>query len=299
MTMRIIWIHQQPWEFEAIPRQWLPPLAHANALWVPSAYSKAAYERNGLQPSKVRLVPHGVSYRKWQEFNSSTYVSATVKMLLSQAKRFRFLYIGGFLPQQGIDILLKAYVAAFTAADEVSLIIHSGNGNGYGAQSIARLKNKRKDDPHIVHNVQPLTWPELAQVMRESNVFVSPFRSEGFGLTILEAMAADKPVVVPRVGLALEISNDAAGWYINATRANCTLPPCGTMQMFGMRTVFQPIWADPSAEHLARILRDAHADSAGIGAKAAFARALAEKHDWTISASTIIDQLNQVMQSHD
>lgn len=291
LTMRVIWIHQQPWEFAAIPSEWLPPLAQADALWVPSRYCQAAYVSNGLPPTKVRLVPHGVSFHKWQGFNSSTHVSHVSKELLLQAKRFKFLFIGGLLPRKGIDVLLKAYGAAFTAADDVSLIIHSVYGDGYGAQTIAQEK-ERKGAAHIVHNMQPLTWPELAQIMWQSDVYVSPYRSEGFGLTILEAMAADKPVVVPKNGPALEISSDEAGWYINVTHVNCTLPPCGRMQMFGMRTVFQPSWADPSSEHLTRILQDAHA--AGIASRVLSARARAKEYDWAKAASTILDELDWI-----
>ena len=61
---------------------------------------------------------------------------------LATTKRFKFLFVGGTISRKGPDVLLKAYLANFTAADDVCLVIKDFGGKSvYAGQTLeAQIK---------------------------------------------------------------------------------------------------------------------------------------------------------------
>ena len=50
-----------PWEFGAIPRDWVAPLqANVDELWVPSEHVRRMYLDAGIDPERVTVIPNGV-----------------------------------------------------------------------------------------------------------------------------------------------------------------------------------------------------------------------------------------------
>ncbi|CAF4102352.1 unnamed protein product, partial [Adineta steineri] len=102
-----ILVHQQPWEFHAIPVHWLQYFQNKiDELWVPSEYGKSSYIVNGIDKNKIHVFPHGVFVEK---FNL-----ALSPFPLNTKKTFKFLSIGTTLPRKGFDVLLQAYNARFS-----------------------------------------------------------------------------------------------------------------------------------------------------------------------------------------
>jgi glycosyltransferase involved in cell wall biosynthesis len=61
-----------------------------------------------------------------------------------------------------------------------------------------------------------------AEFMRRSSIYVQPSFSEGFGISLVEAMGCGVPVVVPRIGSAPElVETNVSGWLLedNSTEA--------------------------------------------------------------------------------
>ncbi|CAF4064150.1 unnamed protein product, partial [Adineta steineri] len=113
-----ILVHQQPWEFHAIPVHWLHYFQNKiDELWVPSEYGKSSYIANGIDKNKIHVFPHGVFVEKFNLTLSP--------FPLNTKKTFKFLSIGTILPRKGFDVLLQAYNARFSSKDDVTLIIHS------------------------------------------------------------------------------------------------------------------------------------------------------------------------------
>src|SRR5262249_54010602 len=47
------WVHIQPWEFGALPRDWVPQLLNGpSEIWAPSNYVKDVYVRSGIPAEK-------------------------------------------------------------------------------------------------------------------------------------------------------------------------------------------------------------------------------------------------------
>ena len=245
-----VYIHQQAFEFQGIPSSWVEPLnTITNEIWVPSKFNAEAFVMSGVLCNKVLVLRHGVEFGK---FNISVQ-----RLPLPTQKGFRFLFNGGLLPRKGIDVLLSAYTSAFKANDNVTLIIHSVYGDDFQLDEILELQ-KAPYKPEVLLFQKDLSQFEMVQLYKSTDVYVTPYRSEGFGLTVLEAMAAGLQVIVTDFGPSGEIcpTSVAACLLVDADPSTCNIHPCGNMTLFGQPTVHQPSWSEPRVESLMRRMQD-------------------------------------------
>ncbi|HTA16026.1 MAG TPA: glycosyltransferase, partial [Solirubrobacteraceae bacterium] len=267
----------QPWEFGAIPREWIAPLrANVDELWVPSELVRRMYLDAGLEPERVVTVPNGVDLDRF----SPTGASRPLPVLDGDLDRqmVRFLFVGGLIWRKGPDVLLRAWKAAFAGREDVVLVVkdvgvagvyRDGDREGI-AEHIAA-----GELPRIVLIDQELGEEELAALYRACDVLVHPYRGEGFGMPVLEAMACGLPAIVTDGGPTDEFCPPAAGWRIRATRAEFPAERVGSYDTLGRPWVFEP-----DADHLAELLGAVAKDPQEIARRGRAARAAAEGYDW-------------------
>lgn len=209
------WVLMQPWEFGSIPRTWLPALRNdVDQVWVPSGIVREMFVESGVSDSKVKVVPHGV--------RQDLFHPGARRLGLPTNRQFRFLYVGGSLPRKGLDILVRAYADAFSATDDVSLVIKESRAGGlYGDRLLDPLVDSLRRNPgcpEILRLDAELTDKDLAGLFCACDAYVQPYRGEGFGLPILEAMAAGLPVVVTAGGASDDFVRDDIGYRIPSRR---------------------------------------------------------------------------------
>lgn len=115
--------------------------------------------------------------------------------------------VGRLDPQKGFDVLLDA----LAALPDVRLVL-VGEG-----RSRANLEG-RAARPDLAGRVTFAGWSEDVRAhLAAVDVVVLPSRSEGFPLTIVEAMLAGLPVVATRVGSVAEaVSEGESGLLVDA-----------------------------------------------------------------------------------
>ncbi|MBC7812042.1 MAG: glycosyltransferase, partial [Burkholderiales bacterium] len=185
----IKWAAIQPWEYSVMPTIYADALRHADEVWTPSNFSRAALLRSSVE--NVHVIPWGVDSAFFSPFGETAPLPTT--------KRFKFLFVGGTIYRKGIDVLLESFCRAFTAADDVCLVIKDAGGSLYKGQTSAQLVQQwqsQTNTPEIVYLDQSLTDAELGALYRACDVFVSPYRGEGFSLPTLESLACGLPVIV-------------------------------------------------------------------------------------------------------
>jgi glycosyltransferase involved in cell wall biosynthesis len=106
-----------------------------------------------------------------------------------------FLYVGDDEPRKRVDLLLDAYRRFRAAGGDAPLLLAGSvvDPASPGVETVSRPSSQR-----------------LAQLHAESIALVHPAIEEGFGLTLLEALAAGTPVIAARSRAALEVCGDAA-----------------------------------------------------------------------------------------
>jgi glycosyltransferase involved in cell wall biosynthesis len=109
-----------------------------------------------------------------------------------------------FDPEKGLDVLVRSA----TSVPDATLFLLGG---GKEAPALRRLV----DDLGLGERVRFIDWSDAARrYLAAFDVVVVPSRAEAFGLTALEAMLAERPVVASAVGGLPELVEDGTTGYL-------------------------------------------------------------------------------------
>lgn len=167
--------------------------------------------------------------------------------LMQALKKFRFLHISSSFPRKGIDVLLRAYGQAFSAADDVSLVIKTfPNPHNRVAELLDDCRRQNPDYPHV--ELINEDWPQarMVSLYRHSHAFVAPSRGEGFGLPLAEAMLFDLPVITTAWGGQRDFCNEETSWLCDYQFAKADTH-------LGLT---HSLWAEPDVNHLAARMKE-------------------------------------------
>jgi len=261
-----------PWEFGAVPRVWVRNIErNVDELWVPSDFVRRVFVRAGVDENRVHVIPNG--------FDAKIFMPDGPPARPTGCRRFVFLFVGGTIGRKGIDLLLQAYAQAFEAGDDVTLAISTGANPAYAHNSLDGLIAKFMGDvrlPHVAFLSKQFEDAELAALYRGCDAFVLPYRGEGFGMPIAEAMACGKPVIVTAAGPASEFCPSDCGYFIPAIES----PVPDAPPPFG-KFVGEWNWFEPDVAALARTMRHVfeHSEEAAARGRNG-AKAIRRRHTW-------------------
>ena len=148
----------------------------------------------GVDPGKVRVVHHGV--------RALTHTP-------TPARREKIiLHVGAIQHRKNIARLVEA----FEKVDPEWQLVLAGSA-GYGAPEIlARIASSPSRARILVLGYVPSH--ELSGWYARAMIFAFPSLDEGFGMPVLEAMAAGVPVIASNRSSVVEVAGDAA-WLVN------------------------------------------------------------------------------------
>jgi glycosyltransferase involved in cell wall biosynthesis len=274
-----------PWEYGSPPKEWISEVsARIDRVWVPSAYVRECYIEAGMPPNVVEVVPNGVDLERFS-------AEGPRRQLPSRAA-CSFLFVGGSIWRKGADVLLDAWAEAFGPADDVQLVIKDfGTNSHYRSQHAggrARELAARDDVAPVIYIDDDMSPDDLAALYRSCDVFVTPYRGEGFCLPALEAMACGLPVIHTGIGPTSEFVPEDGGWKIPAVRVplreDVSLP----------ELVERGFVHEPDKDTLVRLLREVAAAPEERSARAASANARAQDYHWQRIAGIAEDSLARI-----
>jgi len=177
----------------------------ADALVVPSL--AVADDLAGLFPAagnRIHVIGHGVTALR------APADAAELRSRWKLPDRY-VLSVATMEPRKGLDVLVPAMTLPPVAGAHLVVVGPAGWG-GVDLTEIAAAAGLSSDRLHLLSRVSD---SELAAVLAGATVLAAPSRSEGFGLPVLEAMAAGVPVVVSDAPALVEL---AGGVGLVATR---------------------------------------------------------------------------------
>jgi FkbM family methyltransferase len=141
---------------------------------------------------------------------------------------------------------ISAFQRAFPRNVDVRLIIKTINADLHPLDA-ERLRNAAGDDGRIELVERYLTTAELDELYQRSTCYVSLHRSEGFGLTVAEAMARGIPVIATDYSGTSEFVDENSGWPI----------PYKLVPVGPGCSPYHPdaVWADPDLDAAAEAMR--------------------------------------------
>ncbi len=195
-------------------------LQHMDKIIVPSETLKKYYSRIGIKNTVV--VPTGINTKFYSGFNSNNTNNKLPKRILLLKKKYNLLlYVGRldkdknimFLPRmmRELNDKVEELIKKNLLKKRVFLLLI---GRGMSKQAlIDEFKELGVKNYLMLGSRRP---ENIVKYYKAIDIFISPSKQESQGLTLLEAMAAGKPVVTfKNLGSESTITNNKDGYYVN------------------------------------------------------------------------------------
>lgn len=183
-------------------KQFSDIVKNCNVMIAPCDRIGEAMVSNGLDPAKLRIIPHGIPLPK-ERPDFPDVIEGKVK----------FYFVGRICYVKGIHVLLEAFSKINDSAIELHLI--GGAGNKHEQRYMSMLQQKYKSDRRIVWHGK-ISPDNVFETTKGFHVSISPaIYLEAFGLNIAEALALGKPVLTTMSGGGeMQIHDGVNGWLV-------------------------------------------------------------------------------------
>jgi glycosyltransferase involved in cell wall biosynthesis len=241
------------WELEQLPREWLDRGAGVDELWAPTSFIAGA-----LRPLGKPVFPMLPSV----ELPAFDPLPKSAVGL--DPDKFTFLFVfdmNSRMPRKNPLGLVRAFRAAFRPAEPVELVIKVGPQEKAYPDWWRDLRAACAANGVTLID-RSLPRDRLLALMNAADAYVSLHRSEGLGLTMAESMLLGKPVIATGYSGNLDFMTPENSYLVGHEKTTIAvdLPPyprgC--------------VWAEPSTDHAAELMRRVveHPDDArGVAAR--------------------------------
>jgi glycosyltransferase involved in cell wall biosynthesis len=231
------------WELETIPDEWINALRYMNAIITPSAFTTCVIQRYTNAP--VLTATHPVAPGEAAADMRERLQIPPDSFLVSSIFSF-----GSAMERKNPQGLVSTFTAALADEPNAYLVLKANAGsNSPEKQALLKIIAGQKN---IVLVDQSWSRAEVLGLIQTSDLYASLHRSEGFGLTLAEAMLLGTPVM-------------ATAWSGNmdfCTDANSFLIPFKPVKVVSghpeFRDLHNAVWADADLDYAAKMLGDAY-----------------------------------------
>ena len=155
----------------------------------------------GIPPDRISIIPNTVQIEEPEALHKRA------RPPLSNKSVKTVLYLGRVHPIKGLDRLVEAFEIVHKRVKETRLLIV---GQDYGARVRLEAMVKKLGLTESVEFRPPVQGAQKSELLRDASLLVLPSYNEIFGLVILEAFAAELPVVTT-VGCSIAPDLEEAG----------------------------------------------------------------------------------------
>ena len=249
-------------ETDRVNPRWIDCLNSMDSIIVPSMHVKRSFENTGNINSRIEVVP---------ESFIDTLLTEHVQCDLNFDTKFNFLVVGQFtsdrpqLDRKNIINTLRILVETFRNDPDVGIVVKLNSGRSTLIDrkiTIDRitqlLKQHRKGNTphvHVIHG--DLSDAEMTSLYRHPSIkaLVTLTRGEGFGLPVLEAAAADIPIIATNWSAYLDFLN--MGNFIKVNYRLETIPAERVDACDDLRKIWieNAMWAQPNEQNAVQALK--------------------------------------------
>jgi glycosyltransferase involved in cell wall biosynthesis len=228
------------WELDAFPSEWRDSFSYVDEIWVPSTFVHKAILQ--CSPLPVEIVPHSIN----PALQSDQESDRTIFGFPADAFIFLFLFdFHSFMARKNPDGLIRTFKRAFGKRKDVMLVIKTTHGDSQPS-ALASLQQLAGDSNIRVFDAV-FSSSAVRSLIQVSDCYVSLHRSEGFGLTLAEAMYCGKPTIATGYSGNLDFMNHENSFLVNSSITTIR-ENYGPYKAGGK-------WAEPDLEHALEIMR--------------------------------------------
>ncbi len=226
------------WELEEVPAEWRDRGRDVDEVWAPTRFIADALHVLGKPVFPMLPAVRVPAFDPLPKAH-----------LGLSADRFTFLFVfdmNSRLPRKNPVALIRAFRRAFRPDEPVELVVKVSPQTAFFAEWWRELRDAARQAGVTLID-RNLSRGELLALMKAADAYASLHRSEGFGLTMAEAMLLGKPTIATGYSGNLDFMTPENSYLVEYTRTvieDDTPPyPKGC------------VWAEPSVEHAAALLR--------------------------------------------
>ncbi|AZI33046.1 glycosyltransferase [Kaistella carnis] len=227
------------WELENFPDESKVFFTLFDEIWVPSNFCAEAISK--ISPVPVIKIMHSIEIEKTtmkrRDFNlpEDSFIFMTMFDYYSSVARKNPL------------ATIEAYEKSFGKNNRDVLLIIKTSLSIEFPEEKKMLLERIADNKSIIVYEEIMERDKLYSLMSCCDSFVSLHRSEGFGLTMAEAMYLGKPVIATGYSANLEFMN-----VNNSFLVKFDVVPTGDQYYFSTEKDF---WADPNVSHASTLMK--------------------------------------------
>lgn len=171
-------------------------LIHAPLRWVDHVVALSHAERKflahlGVDPQRVSILPNAVDVQMYYDAPPPVALRPPV-----------VLFIGQLVPRKGYDLLARAMPVVLNSVPDARFVFVSHNRSG---EAELRRIAASGDVANRLEIAGRVSEAEKIRLLRQAAAVAVPSRYEGFGIPLIEALAAGTPVVTTDVVAGNEI----------------------------------------------------------------------------------------------
>jgi glycosyltransferase involved in cell wall biosynthesis len=269
------------WEVAAVPQRWLRAFDLVDEVWVGSRF--VADVLAAVSPVPVVHVPLAVP-------DPPVADAGRAQLGLPDGYLFGFVFDYASVAARKNPLgLIEAFARAFPpeSGHDAELVVKTLGGERHEREH-AEVLAAAAAHPRVTVLDAHLPAAEKNALVRELDCYVSLHRSEGFGLTIAEAMALETPVIATDYGGTRDLLTPFNSLLVDH-RAVAIGPGHDPYPAHGE-------WAEPDLDHAAQLMRAARADPDAGRLRAQRARAdLLARHAPAAAGRAMAERLARVL----
>ena len=234
------------WELAAFPPEWHEFIERYDEIWVPSKFCQRSVAALSSKP--VKVMPYVVPV-------SDAPLDLSVRQSWGLPEdAFVFLYMfdaSSYLARKNPLALIDAFIAEFGSDPKVILALKVSYAQFAHAEFEAvRKRCSGRRNIRLIDEV--VDAKDVLRFVDAADCYVSPHRSEGFGLTVAEAMSRGKPVIATDYGGTKDFLTEKNGYPI----------PYKLIEIDQTMGPYQQgyVWANPDVEALRSRMREVMAN---------------------------------------
>lgn len=226
------------WELSHFPERWHDRFAYVDEVWTPSGFCLEAFK--SVSPVPVLCIPHAVNVgldRTYRRSEFGIHEDAYVFM-------FMFDFYSTFARKNPLGVV-EAFKRAFSPNERAQLVLKFYNAEINPAEYRRLAQSIGKANILLLNRRG--SRAETLGLLSTADAYASLHRSEGFGLTIAEAMALGKPVIATNYSGNTDYLTEDVGFPISYSL-------CELKETYGLYAEGN-VWAEPDVEEAAHWMR--------------------------------------------
>lgn len=182
-------------------------IKQSERIFVPSLFVKELLKSNWvLNKEKIVITPEAVDDQLLELQKNITAEQMMIILKELQVQQPFIFYVGNAHPHKNIPGLIRAFMQISKKYPNLQLVL-AGHDHYFWKEIKKKFQNQQ------IRYLGLITDEQLVALYKKATAFILPSFEEGFGIPVLEAMAASCPVICSDAGSLPEVASDAAIYF--------------------------------------------------------------------------------------